>query len=346
MHIPGHIRIGANTVGKIFFALVLAAAGMSLPYAAGAPNPDQPVPTLVFRMATDILPEGGTKLAGGTVIKPSDWPTLILVEMPNPKQGKKSRCTGTLVGPRVIFFSAHCVDGGDGLVRSSLLRIDGRDIDLSCELHPAYLKADHRGLEPRESQDFALCLLDDRGVQPASLLNMLFEVIDASKPLEPGEPVLLTGYGCQTLELSPYGELTAMYDKESILGIGDTKIATATGKWPENPAYVTTLSRRGSSQPSICPGDSGGPLFTGVTSSAPSGARRIRGVNSEYCAARSEDNTMCSPTGKKGRWASVSAVSATAFPSFGTWSKKWVQANGNAIVCGINRQQGEPPCRQ
>lgn len=331
---------------KLLCLWFFLASGILQGYAQDAQNPEQTAPTLIFRMATDVLPEGGTKLASGTVIKPSDWPTLILVDISIPSQNMQSRCTGTLVGPKVVFFSAHCIDTREGPKRLSLLRIDSRDVALQCELHPDYLQADYRSPEPRSSQDFALCLLDDQGVPPASLTNMQFEVIDASKVLKRGEAVLLTGYGCKSLELSAYGELIPRYDKESILGIGDKTIATAAGKWPKNPAYVTTLSRRGAAQPSICPGDSGGPLFSGVKASAPDGARRIRGVNSEYCAARSEDKTMCSPTGKQGHWASVSAMSATAFPSFGAWATKWAEAHGNTIVCGINRQQGEPPCRQ
>lgn len=335
-----------NKVKRLLFAWFFLACWMSPGYAQDSQKSEQSPHTLIFRMATDVLPEGGTKLAGGTVIKPSDWPTLILVDISAPSQDKKSRCTGTLVGPQVVFFSAHCIDTEKGPSRLSLLRIDSRDVDLHCELHPDYLKAEYRAPEPRSSQDFALCLLDDQGVLPASLTNMQFEVIDASEVLKRGENVLLTGYGCKSLKFSAYGELVPTYDKDSILGIGNNTIATATGTWPENPAYVTTLARSGTAQPSICPGDSGGPLFSGVKASAPDGLRRVRGVNSEYCAARGEDKTMCSPAGKEGHWASVSAVAATSFPSFGEWAMKWAQAHGNAIVCGINRKHGEPPCRQ
>lgn len=61
-----------NKVWMLVFASILLAAGMPQGFGQDAPNPKPAAKALIFRMATDVLPEGGTKLASGTPITPSD----------------------------------------------------------------------------------------------------------------------------------------------------------------------------------------------------------------------------------------------------------------------------------
>jgi hypothetical protein len=218
-------------------------------------------------------------------------------------------------------------------------------VQLVCELHPAYRQAQYRFSEPRSSEDFALCLLDD-GDQPVPAFDkLLFEVIDVATVPSAREPVLMTGWGCDRLTMAPNGVLNWV-PRTDTLRIGDSRIDTTVGQWAASPAYVTTLAA-GARDVALCPGDSGGPVFTGVTAKQPGGARRIRGVNSKVCTRRAGDAQICTLGTGFGEWSIVSSMSATAYKSFAGWATDWAsrQDEKKPVICGINRNAGEPPCR-
>jgi hypothetical protein len=139
---------------------------------------------LDFRLATEIVPSGDIQLANGKPVNVADWPTLVVAQIPVGigKDGKQklATCTATLVGPTVVLMAAHCVDNAIGAKpRVASLRIDGRKLALNCEIHPDYLMHDPQFISPRGSEDYALCLLDDKGVLPATLASMSFDVVRA-----------------------------------------------------------------------------------------------------------------------------------------------------------------------
>ncbi|UCV07025.1 trypsin-like serine protease [Dechloromonas denitrificans] len=334
-----------NRPAQTTLALLL----MALPGIGSAqkPNDDsQQQKVIIFRPVMELIPPGRVKLANGIEVDRKDWPTLVLADIQIPDSDKPGTCTGTLVGPNVILLAAHCVDTQQGKPIPAQLWIESRRIPMVCEMHPAYLKSDYRPSMPRNSEDFALCMLNDGGKQPVPIAKMSFEVIDIQTALNPGEVVLMTGYGCSALKILPEGGLTRSFDRGS-LRIGIETIDSTLGKWKNDPAYATIRSKEGK-EPAVCPGDSGGPLFSGVTVAAPSGARRVRGVNSSLCTVRRGDTAMCaSSTIGSGTWDIISAIAATGFPSFRLWVEDWIARNKDRapIVCGINRQARETPCR-
>lgn len=285
------------------------------------------------------------KLANGNTIvaNEKDWTTLVAAKFPD----RTGICSATLVGPNTLLLAAHCVDTPSGKPIGAQLLIGDRPITMVCEMHPDYVKGDYQPPGTRRSEDFALCLLDDDGKPPEAFANMSFEVIDAEIPLKMGDPVLMTGFGCLTLRVFD-GELRPSRFAEA-LRIGDERIASSINQWHSHPAYITTRSPE-ESEPALCPGDSGGPLLSGVTMKAPTrGERRIRGVNSKVCTVKREDNySMCSSAGGKGTWDIVSVIAATGYPSFGQWAKDWISRNVDKkpIVCGLNRPAGVAPCRK
>lgn len=321
-------------------ALVALCAGSSL-----AQQATEKQPTIVFQHINDVVASGTIKLANGVEVRRADWPTLIFAEIPTGAD-KPRTCTGTLVGPNVILLAAHCVDSAQDRDLRAELWIASRKVTMTCESHDGYRKdASYSPMgRPRDSKDYALCLLEDDGRPPALFAKLRFEVVDMATPLKAGEPVLMTGYGCDKLELAKNGSLS-WAPRQDKLWIGDSMIEAPVTRWDSEPAYVSILSQSGA-RPALCPGDSGGPLFTGVVSKDPVGPRRLRGVNSMVCARRRGDSQMCSFGTGLGEWDIISGISATGSDPFRAWVGRWLAryTDKKPIICGVNRSAGEAPC--
>lgn len=302
-------------------------------------------PIIVFQHINDVVAPGTTKLANGVEVRRTDWPTLIFAEIPTGAD-KPRTCTGTLVGPNVILLAAHCVDSKSNVDLRAELWIASRKIKMTCESHDKYRDdASYNPMMlPRSSKDYALCLLEDDGRPPALFAKMRFEVVDMDTPLRAGEPVLMTGYGCDKLFLKNDGSLSWI-PREDKLWIGDSMIEAPVGRWVSEPDYVSLVSQKGA-RAALCPGDSGGPLFTGVVSKDPTGPRRLRGVNSTVCTRRRGDTQMCTFENGPGEWDIISGISATGADPFRVWVGQWLAryVDKKPIICGVNRLARETPC--
>lgn len=303
--------------------------------------PAQPVtgpePIIEFQMASDVLPQGEVTLSNGIVVDPGNWKTLILASIPRTgaPDERAPTCTGTLIGPKAVLIAAHCVDNPLGLAaRKALLSVAGRQAVLTCEIHPAYLAREPKFREPRGSEDYALCAIDYRGPVPATIAGLEFEVLDARTAAPRGVAVLMTGFGCSELRVRD-GQLD--WDKsDRLLRVGDGRIDVAAGSVPGSPSYLTIRSDNARG-PAVCPGDSGGPLFTGATAGSVAGPRRVIGVNSAVATERRPDLGFDL----------ISRIAALGNPGFRNWANGWASRNQTTagIVCGVTRDAGRAPCR-
>gem|GEM_PF-1792253 len=336
------IRRGcAASAPPILAALALAAGLSSCRVAADQPaaapasaaTPD----TVVFKLSSNVLRAGEIQLSNGIVVHASDWQALILASIPRTTASGETvaTCTGTLVGPNVALIAAHCVDNPFGVAaRGARLDVDNRQVPLTCTIHPAYLERDIQFVSPRGSEDYALCLIDYRGVVPASVKQLRFEVVDAGTAIGAGTPVLMTGYGCSDIRVVD-GEL--QWDpSDHLLRIGDASIGTAASGSGDSPTYMTIRSVNATG-PAVCPGDSGGPLFSGASAAQADVARRVIGVNSAVDKERRAD----------GAYDILSFVAAVGNDTFKSWARQWIARNADEqpILCGVNRAAGELPCR-
>lgn len=289
---------------------------LSGPLASPTSSSEREETTITFELANTVLNESSVQVANGIEVLASDWPALIIAKFEEQTifGRRQGSCTASLVGPNVALMAAHCVDpkGGDlndvtPLIPS--LRIGDRVIPFRCEMHPDYRDRPRMAYSPRGSADFALCVLDDNGNRPQALKAMQFEVVDTQSQLTPGSQVLLTGYGCESLRIvdgRPQGTKA-----DGKLRLGDVEIDKGPDSIPGAPAYVTIRSKA-NVEPALCPGDSGGPLLSGITAEHANHPRRIRGVNSSLSVIGD---------------VFISSIAATGTTIFRNWADRWLAKN-------------------
>ncbi len=316
-------------------AAVIAAAALTVSGAAAQDQAgDMPSPPsscglisaceVHFTLATDTIPASKPQLINSAqvTVRTADWPTIIVATMhgkDNSGNAVSISCTGSIVGPGIMLLAAHCLDLRSSVLRTSYIDLANTPRVLSCEVDDAYLKppADPDPDKPRRSEDFALCHTD-----PALLASVMgkvpFERVSIL-PLPAHAKVLMMGFGCTDLEAG---------DQGTTLRLGDGYTSTAAHDAP-NGAYAKILSSA-APEPALCPGDSGGPLFTGATTIDQTKLRRIRGVNSKV---ERQDRTL------------VSSISMLSDPSFIAWAKEWLAKYPGAYICGIDPDSVGSNCR-
>lgn len=186
----------------------------------------------------DAESELSTELIGGTIATADEYPGVFYTS-----QGS-SRCTGTVVGERVVASAAHCMSNGGSLALTYKdVRYTGR-----CTHAPGY--------RTNSTADWALCLLSEAIPDPiAETVNT-----DAT-PLAVGGQIVLMGYGC-------------IYSGGSGGNDGKLRIGRAPIRsLPSGTSY--DIITRGTS--ALCYGDSGGPSFY---VDAETGKRVQTGINS------------------------------------------------------------------
>lgn len=119
-------------------------------------------------------------------------------------------CTGTAVGPKVIFTAAHCVTNGKRITFTS--RFDGQRYAATCTRHPQ--------VNPRNwFNDYAYCKLDSefpKDMVYASFLNEL--------PAR-GEDLLLNGFGAPNVGVHYWGKASVnRYGSQDIYTCGPANL--------------------------------------------------------------------------------------------------------------------------
>jgi len=280
--------------------------------------------TTVFELASDKLPAFQAQLVNGTQVdfQIQNWPTIVITPLGPAGPGKPptETCTGTLVGPAVILLAAHCLDQRTNTLRTTYLKVDGVSLALTCAVDPDYLASPSNPdpLSPRRSEDIGLCYADTQ-VQLPSLKAMQFERVDIA-PVSKNAAVMMMGFGCKDLRTQ---------DQDHVLRVGNAMLSQPAGGTGPDSAYAE-IESNGPPQPALCPGDSGGPLFTGVSVTTQALPRRVRGVNSSI--ETSGANLL-------------SRISMLSHPSFVSWAKQWIAQFPNAYICGLTNNPVRNSCR-
>ncbi|WP_082615433.1 trypsin-like serine protease [Acidovorax sp. Root267] len=314
------------------------ASPASMPTASASTPTTKPDPEkVIFRLATDVLPAGSVQLSGGVTVNIGDWPALAIAQIP--VGSALASCTATFVGPTVMLTAAHCVDAAfSSKPRELWVEVDGRKLQFNCTISPAYLEHPPQITSPRGSEDYALCIWRGKESLPPSLKALTNEVVEVSQPLLTGDKVLMVGYGCTDLKV--VNDEFTWSPSDKTLRIGDQQVEKAPKYDPAQPAYARVRSSLGQ-EPALCPGDSGGPIFSGATTAAPQAKRRIRAVNSSINMEKAT-----------GGYDILSFVSSTSSITFNNWAREWLKDETKLkpaiapTICGVNKKAGDYPCRQ
>lgn len=175
-------------------------------------------------------------LIGGKPADGAEWPASVYARAGN------ASCSATLVGERVLFMAAHCMNNGGSVSFTA----HANNYKARCAHHPEY-----RG---NSTADWALCLVD----RPVT--GVPFENFGPSTALKIKQALLLSGYGC----IKPGGG----GGNDGIFRIG---LANITGL-PYGKSY-DIVTKGGAA---LCFGDSGGAAYH----LAEGGKRYVVGVNS------------------------------------------------------------------
>lgn len=231
-----------------------------------------------FESFAALFEPGEVQIVNGRPVDPAAFPATI--------RDRRSGCTATLVGPRVVLTAAHCVDDRRTppaqVVNAGVsFQANTTPIPMACTMHPAYARAAYVPGGLRSSKDWALCELAQR---PA---NVRAEVVSLA-PLATGSSIFMLGYGCTRVARDENGALVGVTDSN---GTGALLAGSDAIDYVRQPAteaggvHVITTAQSG--QPSLCPGDSGGGSMTGVTlealgnaTAAAAARRRVVAVNS------------------------------------------------------------------
>ncbi len=191
--------------------------------------------------ASDPGPKPDPLISDGIEVGMCGWPTAVAV------QGG-GLCTGTLVAPNLVAYAAHCGAGGSKKVRFGETTFTGKSVTPEfCMTNPGY---------SYQGNDWAFCKL----AEPIDLPTTPVVFGCETQILQPGAQIAIVGFGGNT---DVGGAGTKRWGMTTLLGVN----------WAQN---ITQIG--GNGQPSICPGDSGGPTLIQY----PDGSWHSFGIASTY----------------------------------------------------------------
>lgn len=123
---------------------------------------------LILLLLSTLAEANSPNLIGGRPALRGEFPEAVYINF------GRSRCSGSIVGPRVLLSAAHCASNNS----IGNFQIGQQQYSARCTRHPSY---------PRIDIDFLLCRIDRPvSVTPASVEGWVNR----------GDQITIVGYGC------------------------------------------------------------------------------------------------------------------------------------------------------
>jgi hypothetical protein len=189
-------------------------------------------------------------VTNGIDIVETNLPSVVKLDMRD-TQGNTFICTGTFIGPRTIITAAHC--GVDGTTHFT---VSYRDQKGAVYIHPEYLTNSKAGAYP--PADIALVQM------PTNMAPAVAKF--ASSPAQVGNSITYVGYGSNDLrEGKSLGAGTRRRGMNKVHAVETNNGGLVISRGHNY--YTTNGDARGVNS-SSGHGDSGGPVITGLPSTA------------------------------------------------------------------------------
>lgn len=177
--------------------------------------------SLLLFFSSNIIVANEETLIGGRAAKDGEYPEVVYIS------NGRSKCSATIVGPKVILTAAHCV-ADNGEIKPAEFVVSQTIYKAKCKQAPQYR-------DNTEDLDIAICKTDKK-------MNVAYASISKTG-VSIGQEVVLMGYGC-IREGGGGGN-------DGILRVGKAKV-TRLPSGSNNWYYTKDTS-------ALCFGDSGGP---------------------------------------------------------------------------------------
>jgi hypothetical protein len=257
--------------------------------------------------APDVEPEAAVDgarsdaLIGGRQASPGEFPATVHIW---------GNCTAAKVGPRHILTAAHCVHEPYGNTLDSRFQAGGT-IWITAEPAPQPSVDSYRSVQIAQTYlapgwletCVAPCrvnVLNSSHPADVAVIELATDTPDIPEAevdlgaVVAGDPVVITGYGCEESLNAPFDYDTSRLKLEQLVALPVSALLhPGSYVWEGNESniaasYVVTAGVKGeASAASLCPGDSGGPLYR-----ADAGQRTVVGVNAYYTFVDSDGRSQ------------------------------------------------------
>ena len=194
-------------------------------------------------------------LVGGHVASATEYPATVWT----------GGCTATKVGSKHFLLAAHCIEDENRKLPEDFTtfsmtpnrdRSNLRDFTVaSAHIHPNWTDCPNCACKNEwicdliDTPDLALVIVNEESPDVA-------EAVIDDTPVMPGDGVVLTGYGCDNGDNRP-STSPGLKLQNTVAIPADTYNSAAIG----NTYVVTHGITKDANSASLCPGDSGGPLY-------------------------------------------------------------------------------------